>query len=73
MLKFNLNGLNNMFRNTEDKNTEKDSASSLNTIVTQAPTEVPKEKRRFSAYRTVVARHEELAAKIGRGEEDQDD
>ena len=69
MFKFNFSNLNNRFKSVlpqKEKESEQKECSPCQTIS-------PKPKPRYSAYRTVVMRHEELSSRLSResGCEDQ--
>ena len=59
MLKFNFSNLNNRFKNVFPKEKEPEQ-----TEVAPEQVILPRAKPRYSAYRTVVMRHEELSARL---------
>ena len=70
MLKFNLANLNGRFRTVQEQEDGREE-NNMNTIVSEPgnPEEATaqaqvRSKKRYSAYRTVVSRHEEFSARI---------
>lgn len=76
MLKFNLANLNGRFRTVQEQEDGREE-NNINTIVSEPgnPEEATaqaqvRSKKRYSAYRTVVSRHEEFSARISSAEQE---